>query len=211
MKTIKMTLLLALCSLFMQACNMIGAHNDPITPGAGYQEWVFASNKACYVPGEAVTFSLNKYPADNCTVRYYHQGTLLQEEPLSSLGWTWQPPADDYKGYMVAIVGPDGHGYTTIGVDVSSEPTRFPRNGFSLRLWQYVRIGDSSASRETQPLSPQLYPVSGLALEAPSSAGRHLYPTYGCMDRYHLPQLLSGYDRRIYQPCSSAWYEMLVL
>ena len=150
MKTLKMTILFALCSLLMQACNMIGSDNDPITPGAGYQEWVFASDKACYMPGEAVTFRLNKNPEAACTVRYFHQGQLLREEPLASLEWTWQPPAEDYKGYMVGIVGADGRIYSTIGVDVSSEPTRFPRNGF---LSSYGNMSESEIAVQVEKLN----------------------------------------------------------
>ena len=72
------------------------------------------------------------------------------EEPLASLEWTWQPPAVDYKGYMVGIVGADGHIYSTIGVDVSSEPTRFPRNGF---LSAYGNMSESEIEAQVEKLN----------------------------------------------------------
>ena len=51
-------ILMAVVTLSVTSCNMINPKNDPITFGAGYQEWMFASDKACYAPGETVMLSL---------------------------------------------------------------------------------------------------------------------------------------------------------
>ena len=143
-------ILMAVVTLSVTSCNMINPKNDPITFGAGYQEWMFASDKACYAPGETVMLSLNKQPDTDCRVCYYHQAELIQEEPLVALRWTWQPPTTDYAGYLVCIVGEDGHVYSSIGVDVSSEPTRFPRNGF---LSAYGNMSESEIDAQVEKLS----------------------------------------------------------
>lgn len=137
----------ALCVL---SCNLIEPEHDPVTPGAGYQEWEFATDKACYAPNETVSFSLNKKPASDCKVRYYHCAQLLDEQPLNSLNWTWLPPTTDYTGYLVCVVGADEQVYTSIGVDVSSEPTRFPRNGF---LSSYGNMADAEIEAQVEKLN----------------------------------------------------------
>lgn len=137
----------ALCLL---SCNLIEPQHDPVTPGAGYQEWEFATDKACYAPNETVSFSLNKKPASDCKVRYYHCAQLLDEQPLNSLNWTWLPPTTDYTGYLVCVVGADEQVYTSIGVDVSSEPTRFPRNGF---LSSYGNMADAEIEAQVEKLN----------------------------------------------------------
>lgn len=139
-----------LATLALSACNMLGTSNDPITPGAGYQQWAFNADKACYAPGEAVVFNLNKMPDSDCKVQYYHLGELIGEEPLVALQWTWQPPAADYTGYMVGVVGADGKVYATMGVDVSSEPTRFPRNGF---LSSYGNMSEAEIDAQVDRLN----------------------------------------------------------
>ena len=94
---------------------------------------LLSTDKACYAPGEAVSFSLNALPEGKVTIRYQHLGKTISEQTLSSLTWTWQPPTEDYQGYMAELHGvSDGKDtiYSTIGIDVSSNPARFPRNGF---------------------------------------------------------------------------------
>ncbi len=120
----------------ISACNRFDVKNDPITYGDGYMEVQLNTDKARYAPGEAVNFTLNKLIQDapNVMVRYRHFDTTLEEAPLTSCNWTWQPPADDYQGYLVDLYSVDGSGvetvYGSIAVDVSSTPERFPRNGF---------------------------------------------------------------------------------
>ena len=133
----------------ISACNRFDVENDPITYGDGYMEVQLNTDKACYAPGEAVKFTLNKLIQDapNVMVRYRHLGTTIGEDPLSSCEWTWQPPATDYQGYLVDIYSTDGNGvetvYGSIAVDVSSSPDRFPRNGF---LSSYGNMSDQDIS-----------------------------------------------------------------
>lgn len=119
--------------LMLVGCNLISPENDPITYGETYVPHLLSTDKACYAPGEAVSFSVNALPEGKATIRYQHLGKTISEQTLSSLTWTWQPPTEDYQGYMAELHGvSDGKDtiYSTIGIDVSSNPARFPRNGF---------------------------------------------------------------------------------
>ena len=125
--------LTALCAVCLQACNIIQPDNDPVTYGESYIPHLISTDKAAYKPGEKVTFSLNSMPEGSVTVRYTHLGKTLKLEALSSSEWTWQPPAEDFQGYMAelhATVNGRDEVISAIGIDVSSEPSRFPRNGF---------------------------------------------------------------------------------
>lgn len=120
-------------SLFLSSCNIIEPDNDPVTYGESYIPYLISTDKAAYKPGEKVTLSINSLPQEALTVRYTCLGKVIKEEPLADLSWTWLPPADDFRGYMaslhMSVSGRDSV-VASIGIDVSSEPSRFPRNGF---------------------------------------------------------------------------------
>jgi len=89
-------------------------------------------DKAKYNPSEDVTFTVNAVHP-NTSIRYKYLGKTLSEVPLSSTSWTWTPPSDDFKGYMVELVKNTNGDETilgTVAVDVSSDWTKFPRYGF---------------------------------------------------------------------------------
>ncbi|MDY3979185.1 MAG: glycoside hydrolase family 66 protein [Tidjanibacter sp.] len=87
------------------------------------------TDKARYSPGETVCFTLDK--SIKAKVRYYHLGKLLGEESLSGSEWTWTPPTEDFKGYMVELYNSSvNQTVGSVAVDVSSDWTRFPRYGF---------------------------------------------------------------------------------
>ena len=119
------------CSLY--SCNIIEPDNDPVTYGESYIPYLISTDKAAYKPGEKVKFSINSLPQEALTVRYTCLGKVIKEEPLADRSWTWLPPADDFRGYMaslhMSVSGRDSV-VASIGIDVSSEPSRFPRNGF---------------------------------------------------------------------------------
>ena len=121
--------LTALCAVCLQACNIIEPEHDPITYGESYIPNMLSTDKAAYAPGEAVIFSLNSMPEQAVKVRYTHLGTVLKEETVTGKSWTWQPPTEDFQGYMAELRTNDSV-IASIGIDVSSEPSRFPRNGF---------------------------------------------------------------------------------
>ena len=95
------------------------------------------TDKACYVPGQTVTFVAEGNVPASAKIRYRHGSQVLLVQNLSEVAkskqWTWQPPTTDYQGYLVEL-------YTeandvenilgTIAVDVSSNWKRFPRYGF---------------------------------------------------------------------------------
>ena len=123
-----MTLLVA-----TTGCNINEPTQDPITYGETYIPYLMSTDKACYTPGQKVSFTLNNLPEGTVTVRYQHLGKTLSEQTVTEEQWTWQPPTEDYQGYMAELHassnGKDSV-FATIGIDVSSDPARFPRNGF---------------------------------------------------------------------------------
>ena len=114
----------------LMACNGIDPVLDPITYGENYIAVQLSTDKACYAPGESVVFSLNQMPgASAVMVRYRHMGETIEEHVLSSTQWTWRPPTQDYRGYLVDLYVGDSV-YASVAVDVSSTPEKFVRNGF---------------------------------------------------------------------------------
>lgn len=124
---------LAVVALCATSCNTNEPTQDPITYGETYIPYLMRTDKACYLPGQTVSFSINNLPEGTVSVRYRHLGNTLSEQPLTAKQWTWQPPAEDFQGYMaelhVVANGKDSV-FATVGIDVSSDPARFPRNGF---------------------------------------------------------------------------------
>lgn len=90
---------------------------------------IINTDKAAYKLDEVVTFSLNKTLPAGTQVKYYHLGHLLQTESVTRTSWKWMPPKVDFKGYLAEIINGKKI-YATIAIDVSSNPARFPRNGF---------------------------------------------------------------------------------
>lgn len=93
-----------------------------------------STDKACYKPGETVTFTaVGTVPAD-AKVRYRTQTEVVAEQAASGQTWTWTAPDTDFTGYLVDVYRTESDGSETvlgtIGVDVSSDWTRFPRYGF---------------------------------------------------------------------------------
>ena len=93
-----------------------------------------STDKACYNPGETVTFTaVGTIPAD-AKVRYRTQAEVVAEQAASGQTWTWTTPDADFTGYLVDVYRTESDGSETvlgtIGVDVSSDWTRFPRYGF---------------------------------------------------------------------------------
>ena len=114
----------------LMACNGIDPVLDPITYGENYIAVQLSTDKACYAPGESVVFSLNQMPgASAVMVRYRHMGETVEEHVLTSTQWTWRPPTQDYRGYLVDLYVGDSV-YASVAVDVSSTPEKFVRNGF---------------------------------------------------------------------------------
>jgi len=99
------------------------------------------TDKARYEPGERVKYALKlKEGIDEgqIIVRYKHLDRLVEEEKIdwkgeSEVRWEWEPPADDFTGYMTEIFFKQGKeivDQTNIAVDVSSDWGKFPRYGY---------------------------------------------------------------------------------
>lgn len=140
--------------IFLSAALVLGSCIDevdssvnPITYGDGYMEVYLSTDKAAYIPGEEVKIKLNKMVEGNATVRYRHLNQVIEETPLTSNEWSWNPPTDDYKGYMVDIYTIENGVEVikgSIAIDVSSDPKMFPRNGF---LSEYGKMSESEINK----------------------------------------------------------------
>lgn len=125
-----------LLCLGLSACNDDELSYPHVGIGEGegvYRQVQIAADKACYAPGEAVEFTLDKKVLGTVRVRYRHLDQTLAEEPLTASSWTWTPPSDDFKGYMADVYAVENGKEIvmgSIGIDVSSDWTRFPRYGF---------------------------------------------------------------------------------
>lgn len=101
---------------------------------AGSEVWQLETDKACYSPSEPVKIKASGQADGQLFVRYRHLNDIVKEEPLPQKEWTWMPPADDYRGYMVEVYEnrKDGNHHTlgSIAIDVSSDWKKFPRYGF---------------------------------------------------------------------------------
>jgi dextranase len=91
------------------------------------------TDKSTYSPGDVVTFTIDQTLPSTAKVRYKQSGTTLQDISVPGKTWTWTAPSTDFTGYMIELYGTESGKdviYGTIAVDVSSDPARFPRNGF---------------------------------------------------------------------------------
>lgn len=92
-----------------------------------------STDKAAYSPGDMVTISINQSVPATAHVRYKQAGNIIHDAAVTGNAWTWTAPSADFTGYMVELydtVKTKEVIYGAIGVDVSSDPSRFPRNGF---------------------------------------------------------------------------------
>ncbi len=97
-----------------------------------YGDVVLKTDMARYAPGQAVLLASDQN-LNNLTIRYKHLSEVIGEEALSGNTWSWTPPPSDFQGYLVEIIqshSGEENILGTVGVDVSSDWTRFPRYGF---------------------------------------------------------------------------------
>ena len=144
----RITYILLSAALVLGSCiDEVDSSVNPITYGDGYMEVYLSTDKAAYIPGEEVKIKLNKMVEGNATVRYRHLNQVIEETPLTSNEWSWNPPTDDYKGYMVDIYTIENGVEVikgSIAIDVSSDPKMFPRNGF---LSEYGKMSESEINK----------------------------------------------------------------
>lgn len=115
------------------------------------------TDKACYVPGQTVTFVAEGNIPSSAKVRYRHGAHVLLVQDFSEVAkskqWTWLPPSTDYQGYLVELYT-EGSGVEnilgTIAVDVSSNWKRFPRYGFVADFDNYSSTVDKNANIKSE-------------------------------------------------------------
>ena len=93
-----------------------------------------STDKATYLPGEKVTFVIDKLPSEALSIRYRTLDNIVAEVKLTTKTWTWTAPPADFTSYMVDLYSKNTDGSETIvgtiAIDVSSDWKRFPRYGF---------------------------------------------------------------------------------
>lgn len=113
------------------------------------------TDKACYLPGEAVSFSIPSLPS-GARVRYRNGAEIVKDDNLTSTRWEWTPSGADFTGYMAEIYRPAGENSETIlgtiAVDVSSDWTKFPRYGF-VATFDGSKLADGVIEKEMDFLS----------------------------------------------------------
>jgi len=127
----------SLCS----GCSKSGAQVASPARAPGDTLVVLSTDKACYHPGDVVTFTADKALPVTAKIRYRSLDSTLLEVQASGQTWQWTAPATDFTGYMVDVCSVvDGvekiHG--SIAVDVSSDWYRFPRYGFLSSFGQFT-------------------------------------------------------------------------
>lgn len=132
MKLMLINMIFAGC-LLLASCEKEQGYTGFVDPNAGEGASIsLSTDKATYAPGDEIFFTASEMPVGAIYVRYRHLGDIVAEHPAAQ-SWSWTAPAGDYKGYMVEIYRKSAEGETvlaTIGVDVSSDWSRFPRYGF---------------------------------------------------------------------------------
>lgn len=91
------------------------------------------TDKALYSPGDVITFESDKALGENFHVRLRHLDKIVDDKDISGSKWTWTAPDADFQGYLAEVYSKDGNTEKvigSIGIDVSSDWTRFPRYGF---------------------------------------------------------------------------------
>ena len=92
-----------------------------------------STDKAAYLPGSQVVFKINKNLPAGTNIIYKYLNKEVDRQTLNGSTWKWTAPMQDFTGYIVELSGNENGKdkiYGCIGVDVSSDPARFPRNGF---------------------------------------------------------------------------------
>lgn len=123
--------LLFMFSMFSSSCSK--GNTSTTAPQRVVTSVKISTDKACYSPGDKITFKINHSLPATAKVQYLHLSKVIAEQPLTGTTWQWQAPVPDYTGYMVDVydmVNGKKVIYGSIGVDVSSNWSRFPRYGF---------------------------------------------------------------------------------
>ena len=176
-----------------------------VSEGTGVKITELITDKAMYLPKETVQVTLmleSEAPFAGTVVgTAYHLADklpqevtvpCLEEKGITEITFAWQPPEDDFQGYLLEVQVLDETGAVLdmrqVAVDVSSTWAKFPRYGY---VWDFTKNVDVEAKIEA--LSK--YHLNGLQY-------------YDWQYRHHLPYL-KGADR--WQDWSGRWIEGTVI
>ncbi|MDD4969354.1 MAG: glycoside hydrolase family 66 protein [Paludibacter sp.] len=166
MKIIRSCFIILILSINI-SCNR-NTGNPDIIPDAPantatpvYTNVAISTDKAVYNPGDVVTFSIDYSTLPTSTkVRYKNSNTVVSEADVTGATWTWKTPSTDYKGYLAEVYGTNNGNetiYATVGIDVSSSWTKFPRYGF---LSGFSQLSDDNINAVIANLNK--YHINGL-------------------------------------------------
>jgi dextranase len=147
----------ALFFFFFFAATTFGQQKDRILL---QRDLSVSTDKASYQPGETVRFTLEGQIPVHASVRYFHQDKVVDRSGLTTANWTWKAPQVDFKGYLAEIytvINGREKTLATVGIDVSSSWTRFPRYGF---LSKYPAMEISEVNTVVKDLNR--YHINGL-------------------------------------------------
>lgn len=132
----KIILLLAILSFCVNSCSCQKKKikdNTGIINRQDSTSVFITTDKVRYSPGDEIKFTIDQSLPEGTWVTYKYLNNVVQTHKLTGTSWTWTAPPADFHGYMVEISGTVEDRqkiYGCIAVDVSSDPARFPRNGF---------------------------------------------------------------------------------
>lgn len=73
-----------------------------VTPVTSDLTVCLATDKACYRPGETVSFTADALPA-GAKIRYRTLNKVVSEQAAAGTSWTWTAPAQDFTGYLADV------------------------------------------------------------------------------------------------------------
>lgn len=162
-KSCSLILLLSTCV----SCNRTvdDPDNIPVAPTNAttptYSNVSITTDKAIYTPGTVVTFTIdNSLLPATAKVRYKNLNTIISEANVTGPTWTWTTPTTDFTGYIAEVYASNNGTetiYATIGIDVSSDWSKFPRYGF---LSKYDQLTDDAINGVISNLNR--YHINGL-------------------------------------------------
>ena len=143
-----------------------------------YNNVSISTDKAVYKPGDNVTFTIaySSLPT-TAKVRYKYANTTISESNITGSTWSWTTPASDFKGYIAEVYSLSNNVetiYATIGIDVSSSWSKFPRYGF---LSEFGQLSDDNINAVINNLNR--YHINGLQF-------------YDWQNKHHKPLPMSG-------------------
>lgn len=137
-----------------------------------------STDKALYHPGDVIQFTSDKTLTSSAKIRYRYLNEVIKEEDFPGKTWQWTAPDTDFTGYMVDVyetVNGKEEVYGSIGVDVSSDWTHFPRYGFLSEF-----SGDVTADDINSQLAKLTrYHINGLQY-------------YDWQNKHHMPLKMDG-------------------